>query len=83
MPDDMFGECEHCQKGDLRYENNQYDNMLLIILFHRLAEIRLLEPGTTSSPVWPNFGSTGAYLADTRMLSSTKDAPTSVAAWPL
>jgi len=34
MPDDMFGECERCQKGDLKCENNQYGKMLLIILFH-------------------------------------------------
>jgi hypothetical protein len=34
MPDDMFGECERCKKGELRYENNQYGKMLLNILFH-------------------------------------------------
>ncbi|MEX3900272.1 hypothetical protein, partial [Paraburkholderia sp. BR10954] len=40
--------------------------MLLIILFHWLAEIRLLEAATTSSLVWPNFGNPGAYGADTQ-----------------
>ena len=39
MPDEMLGERDRRQKGDLSNENNQYGKMLRIILFHWLAQM--------------------------------------------